>query len=101
MDGASLVVPPAGGGYNGGTTSGQPSTADRRELQRGAGVNHSLADDRLVRVLLVLLVLLAAIFLGAQVWQLLQSVGDILMLFFLAWLVAFTLRPVARVLQRY
>ena len=56
--------------------------------------------DPLVRGLLLLLVAISLIWLFGWLWQALTSVSDILLLFFLAWLLAFVLDPLARRLQQ-
>ena len=48
------------------------------------------------RTLVILLVVLAAFSLIGQLWDLALRFGDIIMLFTLAWLLAFVLRPLAR-----
>lgn len=50
--------------------------------------------SRLVNTLLVLLILIAVLFLGQMLWQLLSAYADILMLFVLSWLVSFILNPI-------
>jgi predicted PurR-regulated permease PerM len=55
--------------------------------------------DPLVRGLLLLLVTIGLIWLLGWAWGVLSGVSDILLLFFLAWLLAFILDPVARWLQ--
>jgi predicted PurR-regulated permease PerM len=56
--------------------------------------------DPLVRGLLLLLVAISLIWLFGWLWQVLTSVSDILLLFFLAWLLAFVLDPLAQRLQQ-
>ena len=51
-------------------------------------------NSRLVRILLILLILLAAFFLAQMLAQLISAYGDLLLLFLLAWLVSFILNPV-------
>ncbi len=51
-------------------------------------------NTRLTRVLLILLIILAGLFLAQMVWQLLSGFADLLLLFLLGWLVAFVLNPV-------
>lgn len=60
----------------------------------------SLGESPLVRLLLVLLVLIAGLHLAQQLWSLAASFGDVIFLFFLAWLVGFVLSPLARALRR-
>ncbi len=57
--------------------------------------------SRLVNVLLVLLILIAALFLAQMLWQFLSAYADVLVLFALSWLVSFILNPiVAQVSER-
>jgi hypothetical protein len=51
---------------------------------------------RLYDILLVLLTFIAVIYLLKLLWGILASVGDLLLMFGLAWLIAFILRPIAR-----
>jgi predicted PurR-regulated permease PerM len=48
------------------------------------------------RALIVLLVFAVAVHIGGLLWDLIVRFGDIIMLFVLAWMVAFVLRPPAR-----
>src|SRR5262245_43124559 len=57
--------------------------------------------DPLVRGLLLLLVTISLIWLLGWAWGVLSGVSDILLLFFLAWLLAFVLDPIARWLQHF
>ncbi|GAC1313834.1 MAG: AI-2E family transporter [Chloroflexota bacterium] len=50
--------------------------------------------DPWVRALLILLCAIAGIYLVSLIWQVVQEFADIILLFFLAWLVAFVLEPV-------
>jgi predicted PurR-regulated permease PerM len=59
-----------------------------------------LERDPLVRGLLLMLAAIGAVWLGGWLWQVGSQFGDVLLLFFLAWLVAFVLNPVARRLER-
>jgi predicted PurR-regulated permease PerM len=54
-----------------------------------------------LRALIVLLVAIAAYWLISQVWSVTLLFSDIILLFFLAWLLAFLLGPPARQLQRW
>ena len=58
----------------------------------------SLERSPLVRLLVIVLLLIAALFLAQQVWALAAAFGDIILLFFLAWLVGFMLSPLAKAL---
>lgn len=51
------------------------------------------------RALIVLAVFALLIHLGGQLWQMAQHFGDIIVVFFLAWLLAFILSPVAHFLE--
>ncbi len=54
-----------------------------------------------LRALIILLVFIAGFYLLTILWQVGQQVADIILMFFLAWLLAFTLTPLARFLARY
>src|SRR2546421_168137 len=49
-----------------------------------------------LRTLIILLVFIAGLFLINMLWQVFSAVGDILLLFFLSWLIAFALNPLAQ-----
>ncbi len=49
--------------------------------------------ERLINILLVVLIILAALFLAQMLWQLLSGYADLLLLFVLGWLVSFVLNP--------
>jgi predicted PurR-regulated permease PerM len=55
-----------------------------------------MQNNRWLQVLIVLLVIIASAWLAAQVWGFLLQFSSILLLFFLSWLIAFILRPLAR-----
>ncbi|MDQ3701760.1 MAG: AI-2E family transporter [Chloroflexota bacterium] len=55
--------------------------------------------DPLVRGLLLLLAAISLIWLFGWLWQAVTQLSDVLLLFFLAWLLAFVLDPMARWLQ--
>jgi len=55
-----------------------------------------MTRKRLYNTLLVLLALIAAVYLLRMLWDILASFTDLLLMFGLAWLVAFILRPVAQ-----
>ncbi len=57
-------------------------------------------ESRSTRVLLILLLVLAALYLAGFVWQLLINLADIILLFFLAWLLSMLLTPVVVWLER-
>src|SRR5581483_4038650 len=48
-----------------------------------------------LRTLIILLVFIAGFYLVNVLWQVFSAIGDILLLFFLSWLVAFALSPLA------
>src|SRR5437870_7967571 len=52
--------------------------------------------DRWLRTLIILLVFIAGLFLINMLWQIFSAIGDILLLFFLSWLIAFALNPLAQ-----
>jgi predicted PurR-regulated permease PerM len=54
-----------------------------------------------VRALIILLVLIAAFYLARILWELGSRVGDVILIFFLAWLLAFILNPIAKFLIPY
>ncbi|HUS17670.1 MAG TPA: AI-2E family transporter [Chloroflexia bacterium] len=56
-------------------------------------------NNRWLQALIILLVTIAASWLLGQVWALLIQFANIILLFFLAWLLAFALSPIARRLQ--
>src|SRR5437868_5664298 len=51
------------------------------------------------RALIILGVVAVGLYVAGELWRLLEHFADIMVLFFLAWLVAFTLLPVVRFLQ--
>lgn len=59
-----------------------------------------LARYRVLRVLLTLITLIVAIYAVQLVWTSLVAFGDIILLFFLAWVVAFILEPLSTYLRR-
>jgi predicted PurR-regulated permease PerM len=59
-----------------------------------------LTAEPLVRVPLILATIIGVLWLVNWVWQLLARFADILLLFFLAWLLAFLLSPLVRVLRQ-
>jgi predicted PurR-regulated permease PerM len=52
------------------------------------------------RALIILAVFALAIYLGGQLWEMARHFADIIIVFFLAWLVAFILSPLAYFLER-
>lgn len=58
-----------------------------------------LKDNPWLRALIVLLVLAAGLHVAGLLWDLAMRYGDIIILFLLAWLIAFVLRPLAKTLS--
>ncbi|HET7768919.1 MAG TPA: AI-2E family transporter [Chloroflexota bacterium] len=56
--------------------------------------------DPLVRGLLLMLAAIGFVWLAGWVWQIVSQFADVLLLFFLAWLLAFVLNPLVRRLGR-
>lgn len=59
-----------------------------------------MQNNRWLQTLIILLVIIASTWLAAQVWGFLLQFSNIILLFFLAWLIAFILRPIARWLHK-
>ncbi|HEX8983172.1 MAG TPA: AI-2E family transporter [Ktedonobacterales bacterium] len=59
-----------------------------------------LARYRMLRVLLTLVTVIVAIYTVQLVWTSLVAFGDVILLFFLAWVIAFILEPLATYLRR-
>ena len=59
-----------------------------------------LDRHRSLRILITLVITLLLIFLAGLVWSALVFIGDVILLFFLAWVIAFILEPVSIVLQQ-
>jgi predicted PurR-regulated permease PerM len=57
-----------------------------------------MQNNRWLQTLIILLVIIASAWLAAQVWGFLLQFSNIILLFFLSWLLAFVLRPLARAL---
>src|SRR3954470_10025018 len=55
-----------------------------------------MQSNRWLQTLIVLLVIIASLFLAGQDWSMLIQFSSIILLFFLSWLLAFVLRPIAR-----
>jgi predicted PurR-regulated permease PerM len=54
----------------------------------------------LTRILLILLICIAALYLAQMLWQLFSSYADLILLFVLGWLVSFVLNPLVARLNR-
>ncbi len=59
-----------------------------------------MQNNRWLQILIVLLVIIASAWLAGQLWGFLLQFSNIILLFFLSWLIAFILRPIARWLNR-
>src|SRR5215210_7179239 len=59
-----------------------------------------MTRDPLVKALLLVLLAIASVYLVGLLWQIVQQFADILLLFFLAWLLAFVLEPVVGALTQ-
>lgn len=59
-----------------------------------------LARYRMLRVLLTLVTVIVAIYTVQLIWTSLVAFGDVILLFFLAWVIAFILEPLAAYLRR-
>lgn len=55
-----------------------------------------MQTNRWLQALIVLLVIIASLFLASVAWSLFSRFSNVILLFFLSWLLAFILRPVAR-----
>ena len=64
----------------------------------GRDTRDILDRHRVLRILLALVTVLVAMWVISIVWSLLASLGDILLLFFLAWVITFILAPVSNFL---
>lgn len=59
-----------------------------------------LTRDPWIRTLVIVLVAISGLYLAGLVWQIAVQFADIILLFFLAWVVAFILEPVVDLLER-
>jgi predicted PurR-regulated permease PerM len=55
---------------------------------------------RVLRVLLYLVTIVVVLYAAGLIWSIIVHFGDIILLFFLAWVVAFILKPLASFLER-
>ncbi len=55
-----------------------------------------MQNNRWLQALIILLVIIASAWLAGQVWGFIIQFSNILLLFFLSWLLSFILRPIAR-----
>ncbi|MFN8632758.1 MAG: AI-2E family transporter [Chloroflexota bacterium] len=58
-----------------------------------------LTRDPWIRALVIVLVAISGLYLAGLLWQLAAQFSDIILLFFLAWVVAFILEPIVDVLE--
>lgn len=56
--------------------------------------------DPWVRTLVVILTIIAALYLGQTVWQLVSQIADLIVLFLVAWIISFVLQPSVAALTR-
>lgn len=59
-----------------------------------------MQNNRWLQTLIVLLVIIATGWIVGQVWDFLRQFSNVLLLFFLSWLLAFILRPLAKMLMK-
>jgi predicted PurR-regulated permease PerM len=60
-----------------------------------------LTRDPWIRALVIVLVAISGLYLAGLVWQIAAQLADVILLFFLAWVVAFILEPIVDLLQRH
>jgi predicted PurR-regulated permease PerM len=60
-----------------------------------------LTRDPWIRALVMVLVAISGLYLAGLLWQIAAQFADVILLFFLAWVVAFILEPVVDQLQRH
>ena len=60
-----------------------------------------LTRDPWIRALVIVLVAISGLYLAGLLWQLAAQFADVLLLFFLAWVVAFILAPIVDLLERW
>ena len=59
-----------------------------------------LQRHRMLRLLVGMLIFVIGIFIAYLIWSILVTLGDVILLFFLAWIIAFILEPVSLLLQK-
>jgi predicted PurR-regulated permease PerM len=57
-------------------------------------------NNRLQRILLILLIILSGYYLGTIIWNELTYLGDIILIFFMAWIVSFIFSPIVHWIQQ-
>jgi predicted PurR-regulated permease PerM len=60
-----------------------------------------LTRDPWIRALAIVLVAISGLYLAGLLWQIAAQFADVILLFFLAWVVAFILEPVVDLLERH
>jgi predicted PurR-regulated permease PerM len=60
-----------------------------------------LTRDPWIRALVIVMVAICGLYLASLVWQIAVQFADVILLFFLAWVVAFILEPVVDLLERH
>jgi len=60
----------------------------------------SAIRDPWLRVLIILLTIIAAIYLGQMVWSLVGQIADLILVFVVAWIISFVLQPAVTALGR-
>jgi predicted PurR-regulated permease PerM len=60
-----------------------------------------LTRDPWIRALVIVLLLIAGLYLAGLIWQVAVQFADIILLFFLAWVVAFILEPFVDGFERH
>lgn len=60
-----------------------------------------IAKHMLLRILIGLLVIISAFYTLSSLWGIVLHFGDIILMFFLAWILSFTLSPIADALQSF
>ena len=58
-----------------------------------------VVKDPWIRALVIVMLAIAAVYLIGMLWQLAVEFADLILLFFLAWIIAFMLEPLVTVLQ--
>jgi predicted PurR-regulated permease PerM len=59
-----------------------------------------LTRDPWIRALVIVLVAISGLYLAGLIWQIAAQLSDVILLFFLAWVVAFILEPIVDLLER-
>ncbi len=75
-------------------------------LPAGEGKIHAMDRDllqrhRSLRALLYLVIIIALLYAGGMIWSAIVHFSGILILFFLAWVIAFVLKPLSTFLERH